>query len=101
MPPVRSYRLLAQRGGLSMNASVTATGIRKPARVSVEDYLDAEESAGIKHEDLGGAVYAMAGGTNDHAAISANALAALGGAPSRQTMPAVQQRRQGAYRTAR
>jgi len=49
-----------------------------PSFVTVEDYLGGEEHADVKHEYLGGVVYAMAGGTNDHAAISANAITALG-----------------------
>ncbi len=54
------------------------TALPHPSFVSVEDYLAGEERAETKHEYLGGVVYAMAGGTNDHAAISANAILALG-----------------------
>jgi Uma2 family endonuclease len=49
-----------------------------PAFISIEDYLAGEELAETKHEFLGGTVHAMAGGTNDHAAVAANALIALG-----------------------
>jgi len=55
------------------------TALPQPSFISVEDYLEGEEIASVKHEYLGGVVYAMAGGTNDHAAISANAILALGG----------------------
>jgi len=54
------------------------TALRKTTSVSIEDYLAGEEDSEIKHEYLGGAVHAMAGGTADHAAISANAIVSLG-----------------------
>jgi Uma2 family endonuclease len=40
--------------------------------VSVEDYLAAEESSELRHEYLGGLVYAMAGETRDHNQIVQN-----------------------------
>ncbi len=40
--------------------------------VSVEDYLASEESSDIRHEYLGGLVYAMAGETRDHNRIVGN-----------------------------
>ena len=52
------------------------TALRKTASLSIEDYLAGEEDSEIRHEYLGGAVHAMAGGSADHAAISANAIAA-------------------------
>jgi Uma2 family endonuclease len=55
------------------------TALKHPAFVSIEDYLDGENMAAVKHEYLGGAVHAMAGGTRDHAAISANAIGSLFG----------------------
>jgi Uma2 family endonuclease len=48
--------------------------------VSIEAYLNGEERSKEKHEYIGGAVHAMAGGTNDHAAIAANAIVSLGAA---------------------
>lgn len=48
--------------------------------VSIEAYLNGEERSEEKHEYIGGAVHAMAGGTNDHAAIAANAIVSLGAA---------------------
>jgi Uma2 family endonuclease len=53
------------------------TALKQPSPVSIEDYLAGEETSEIRHEYLGGVVHAMAGGTNDHAAISANAVGAL------------------------
>lgn len=51
----------------------------KTVFVSIEDYLVSEQDSGIKHEYLGGAVHALACGTTDHAALSANAIGSLGG----------------------
>jgi Uma2 family endonuclease len=45
--------------------------------VSVEDYLDGELDSPIKHEYLGGFVYAMAGARNVHNVIASNVLGAL------------------------
>jgi Uma2 family endonuclease len=45
--------------------------------VSVEDYLANELVSPVKHEYLGGVVYAMAGARNAHNLISSNALGAL------------------------
>src|SRR5262245_54925992 len=46
--------------------------------VSVEDYLAGELVSPIKHEYLGGVVYAMAGARNAHNLIAANTLGAVG-----------------------
>ena len=53
------------------------TASKKPDLVSVEDYLAGEEQSDIKHEYLGGVIHAMAGGTNDHAAVATNAGGSL------------------------
>jgi Uma2 family endonuclease len=45
--------------------------------VSVEDYLAGELDSPIKHEYLGGVVYAMAGARNLHNRIATNTLGAL------------------------
>ena len=45
--------------------------------VSVADYLAAEEASDVRHEYLGGLVYAMAGETRDHNQISGNLYLAL------------------------
>ncbi|HKI38250.1 MAG TPA: Uma2 family endonuclease [Gemmataceae bacterium] len=46
--------------------------------VSVEDYLAGELVSPIKHEYLGGVVYAMPGARNAHNLIASNTLGALG-----------------------
>src|SRR5687768_14245293 len=46
-------------------------------RYTFGQYIDLEQLSPIKHEFLGGAVWAMAGGTPDHAAIAANVSALL------------------------
>src|SRR6202049_440653 len=45
--------------------------------VSVEEYLAGELISPIKHEYLGGVVYAMAGARNVHNVIAGNVFAAL------------------------
>src|SRR5262245_19942753 len=47
--------------------------------VSVEDYLAGELVSPVKHEYLGGVVYAMAGARNVHNLIASNALGSLHG----------------------
>ena len=42
--------------------------------VSVADYLAAEETSQVRHEYLGGLVYAMAGETRDHNQVTQNLL---------------------------
>lgn len=46
--------------------------------ISVEDYLEGELISPIKHEYLGGVVYAMAGARNLHNTIQINTLIAVG-----------------------
>jgi len=46
-------------------------------RHSFQDYLAVEEVSTVKHEFLDGEIYAMAGGTILHAALSASTMAAL------------------------
>ena len=45
--------------------------------VSVQDYLEAELDSPVRHEYLGGVVYAMSGGRNVHSQVATNATAAL------------------------
>src|SRR5437588_5953416 len=45
--------------------------------VSVEDYLAQELSSPVKHEYLGGVVYAMAGARNAHKLVATNTVGAL------------------------
>lgn len=47
--------------------------------ISVDDYLAGELSSPVKHEYLGGVVYAMAGARNAHNLIATNLLVAFGG----------------------
>ena len=51
---------------------------RKLDHISVEDYLAGELVSQVKHEYLGGVVYAMAGARNVHNLIASNVLVALG-----------------------
>jgi len=44
-----------------------------------EQYLALEETSQVRHEYQDGEIYAMAGGTPDHAALAARVLALLGG----------------------
>lgn len=50
---------------------------KKLSLISVEAYLAGELTSPIKHEYLGGVVYAMAGGRNAHNVIATNILGAL------------------------
>lgn len=47
------------------------------ARYTLEDYLQLEEYANVKHEYLDGAIHAMAGGSPEHGAITMRIGAAL------------------------
>jgi Uma2 family endonuclease len=53
------------------------TAAEKLNLISVEDYLAGELTSQVKHEYLGGMVYAMAGATNAHNIIAVNLLVAL------------------------
>lgn len=54
------------------------TALLKPSAISIEEYLAGEDSSDIRHEFIGGAIHAMAGGTREHSAITANAIVSLG-----------------------
>jgi Uma2 family endonuclease len=54
------------------------SAVPKGDLVSIADYLAGELVSPIKHEYLGGVVYAMAGARNAHNLIASNALVALG-----------------------
>ncbi|WP_442483658.1 Uma2 family endonuclease [Aeoliella sp. SH292] len=54
------------------------TAAKKFELVSVEDYLADEQASDIKHEYLGGYVYAMAGARTVHNQIATNATIAIG-----------------------
>lgn len=55
------------------------SAIKKMNLVSVSDYLAGELVSPVKHEYLGGVVYAMAGARNVHNVISTNVLGSLHG----------------------
>jgi Uma2 family endonuclease len=46
---------------------------------TLEDYLSVEEMSAVRHEFVDGQIFAMAGGTPEHAALSAAVLVVLGG----------------------
>ncbi len=54
------------------------TALRKPDLLTVEEYLEGEKIAEIKHEYLGGIVHAMAGAKNRHNIVAFGALLTLG-----------------------
>jgi Uma2 family endonuclease len=49
-------------------------------RFTFDDYVTLEAESGIKHEFVAGSIFAMAGGTPEHAAITANVTRLLGNA---------------------
>jgi Uma2 family endonuclease len=55
------------------------TAVKKVHLISVEDYLEGELRSPIKHEYLGGVVYATAGAINRHNRIASNILGAFHG----------------------
>ena len=60
------------------------SAVKKVSLISVEDYLDGELVSPIKHEYLGGVVYAMAGARNVHNDIAgASTTTANPGCPCR------------------
>lgn len=54
------------------------SAIEKSELITVEDYLAGELASPVKHEYVGGVVYAMAGARNAHNLIATNALVAFG-----------------------
>jgi Uma2 family endonuclease len=55
------------------------SAVKKLDLISVEDYLAGEPVSPIKHEYLGGVVYAMAGARNAHNIIATSTLGSLHG----------------------
>jgi len=47
-------------------------------RFTFDEYVRIEEESGIKHEFVAGGIFAMAGGTPEHAAVTANVARMLG-----------------------
>ena len=55
-----------------------------PSRLSVEDYLAGEETSEVKHEYIGGEVYAMTGASRAHRADRAEPRRDVAAAAARQ-----------------
>ena len=53
------------------------TGVEKPQLLSVEEYIEGEQHSEVRHEFIGGLVYAMAGASDEHNAICLNLASAL------------------------
>jgi Uma2 family endonuclease len=53
------------------------TSVVSRHRYTFRDYLEVEEMSDVKHEFLGGEIYAMAGGTPEHAALAAALIGTL------------------------
>lgn len=53
------------------------TALLKPAPMSVEDYLELEREPGLRHEFLGGELYAMGGASRRHNTLALNLASAL------------------------
>ena len=56
------------------------TQARALHRYTYADYVALEQTSSTKHEFLGGEIYAMAGGSEEHSALAAEVLRALGNA---------------------
>lgn len=54
------------------------SAVQRQNLIAVEDYLAGELASSVKHEYLGGVVYAMAGASNAHNRIATNTTVALG-----------------------
>jgi Uma2 family endonuclease len=68
--------VLVARGSVPVNMS-QARGIH---RYTYADYVALETASPTKHEFLDGEIYAMAGGSEEHSALAAEVLRALGNA---------------------
>ena len=51
--------------------------VHKAATITVEDYLLGEQASEIRHEYVAGALYAMAGASDEHNTIAGNIFAAV------------------------
>ena len=65
------------RAATVVEANVMGTALRKPNRVTEQEYLDFESASDLRHELVGGVIYAMVGGTDRHNLICTNLVAAL------------------------
>lgn len=69
-----------EMGPKKRNRNRRLARIRRLHRYTYEDYVALELESTTKHEFLDGEIYAMAGGTEDHSALSAEVLRLLGNA---------------------
>jgi len=53
------------------------TALLKPELLSVEEYIEGELLSEVRHEYVGGLVYAMAGASDDHNRVARNILTTL------------------------
>jgi Uma2 family endonuclease len=74
MPKSSGRRLMGLADRSSLNFMIAAP---KLDLISIDDYLAGELVSPIKHEYLGGFVYAMAGARNAHNVIAVNIVASL------------------------
>ncbi len=51
--------------------------VQNTVLLSVDDYLDGERYSEVRHEYLGGVVYAMAGGSREHNTLAGNLFVSL------------------------
>ena len=58
-----------------LESRIVETAVRQPV-LSVEEYLELEESGNVRHEYIGGVLHAMAGATLGHTTIVTNISAA-------------------------
>jgi len=73
-------RAVCRRDDHAILTKSTMTGPAHHIDYSWQDYLELEASSNVKHEYLAGQIYAMAGGTPEHAALAAAASGLLFGA---------------------
>src|SRR2546423_8717771 len=66
---------LPAQGGCANSKSMETA--KKLGMVTVGDYLSGELRSEVRHEYVGGSVYAMAGASEEHNAIAGNLFAAL------------------------
>ena len=55
-----------------------ATAPRHAVHYRYREYVELERSSNVRHEYLDGQIYAMAGGSPDHAALAATVIRLLG-----------------------
>ena len=53
------------------------TAVEKSQSLSIEEYIEGEQHSEVRHEFIGGLVYAMAGASDEHNAISLNLASAI------------------------